>query len=85
MKLSEDFTRITPSIAMFVLYGLCFTFLTLSFKKIDVSIAYAVWSGLGTALIASIGIAWFEESANPVKLISILLILAGVLGLKLGT
>jgi small multidrug resistance pump len=70
---------------MFVLYGLCFTFLTLSFKKIDVSIAYAVWSGLGTALIASIGIAWFEESANPVKLISILLILAGVLGLKLGT
>ncbi|HLO84886.1 MAG TPA: multidrug efflux SMR transporter [Nostocaceae cyanobacterium] len=83
MKLSEGFTRLFPSIGMLVLYGLCFTFLTLSFKRIEVSVAYAVWSGLGTALIAGIGIGWFEESASPVKLISIVLILLGVLGLNL--
>jgi small multidrug resistance pump len=84
MKLSEGFSRLVPSIGMFVFYALCFTFLTLSFKRIEVSVAYAVWSGLGTALIASIGIGWFEESASPIKLISIVLILLGVIGLNLG-
>lgn len=84
MKLSQGFTRIAPSIGMFVFYGLCFTFLTLSLKKIEVSVAYSVWSGLGTALIASIGITWFQESASPVKLISLALIITGVIGLNSG-
>ena len=84
MKLSEGFTKIAPSIGMLVFYGLCFTFLTMSLKKIEVSVAYSVWAGLGTALIASIGIAWFKESASAVKLISIALIVVGVIGLNSG-
>lgn len=84
MKLSQGFTRIVPSIAMFVFYGICFTFLTMSLKKLEVSVVYSVWAGLGTALIASIGIGWFQESASPIKLISIAIIITGVIGLNSG-
>ena len=84
MKLSQGFTQVWPSILMFVFYVLCFSFLTLALKKIDVSVAYAVWSGVGTALIATIGILWFREPATVIKILSIGLIVAGVIGLNLG-
>src|SRR3989338_1998353 len=54
MKLSEGFAKLLPSILIFVFYGLSFASLTIALKSIDVSIAYAVWSGVGTALIAAI-------------------------------
>ena len=83
MKLSEGFTRVFPSVAMFVLYGLSFTMMPLVLKKIDVSVAYAIWAGMGTALIAAIGILWFKESATAIKVLSIILIIIGVVGLNL--
>ncbi len=83
MKLSEGFTKTIPSILMFVFYLASLAVLTLALKKIDVSVAYAVWAGLGTALIATIGIVYFHESATLLKTISILLIIAGVVGLHL--
>jgi len=83
MKLSEGFTRIFPSIAMFILYGLSFTMMPLVLKKIEVSIAYAIWAGLGTALIAAVGILWFKESATLLKVVSIIFIIIGVVGLNL--
>lgn len=82
MKLSQGFTKVLPSILLFVFYGLCFSFLTLALKRIDISVAYAIWSGLGTALITIIGIMWFREPATTVKIISIGLIIAGVIGLN---
>jgi len=84
MKLSEGLTRLAPSIAMFVFYGFAFTMLSFSLKTIELGIAYAIWSGLGTALIAVIGITWFGESTSIYKIASILLIIIGVLGLNLG-
>ncbi len=84
MKLSHGFTKIVPSILIFVFYATSFVALTLALKKIDVSIAYAIWSGVGTALIAIIGIAYFREPATIVKILSILLIIIGVVGLNLG-
>jgi len=83
MKLSEGFTKTMPSIAMALFYILSLVMLTLTLKKIDVSIAYAIWSGLGTALIAGIGIVVFGESLTPLKLASIALIILGVVGLQL--
>jgi len=83
MKLSEGFTKTTPSIAMAIFYILSLVMLTLTLKKIDVSIAYAIWSGLGTALIAGIGIMVFGESLTPMKIASITLIILGVIGLQL--
>jgi len=83
MKLSQGFTKIVPSILMFVFYLASLAVLTLALKKIDVSIAYAVWAGLGTALIAVIGIVYFHESASILKIASILFIIVGVVGLHL--
>jgi len=82
MKLSQGFTKTVPSVLIFVFYGLCFTFLTLALKKLEVSVAYSVWAGLGTILIAIIGIIWFRESATFIKLMSIALIIIGVIGIN---
>jgi small multidrug resistance pump len=84
MKLSEGFTRLVPSVLLFVFYAASFVALTFALKKIEVSVAYAVWSGIGTALIAAIGILYFREEATALKFISILLIIIGVVGLNLG-
>ncbi|MEH2373701.1 DMT family transporter [Nostoc sp.] len=82
MKLSQGFTKIVPSVLIFVFYGLCFSFLTLALKRLEVSVAYSVWAGLGTILIAIIGIIWFRESASFIKLLSIALIIIGVIGIN---
>ncbi len=84
MKLSQGFTRVLPSVLIFIFYGASFAVFTLALKKIDISIAYAIWSGIGTAAIAAIGIVYFREPASMVKLVSILLIIIGVVGLNLG-
>ena len=55
MKLSEGLTKTIPSILIFIFYGLSLSLLTLALKSIPVSVAYAIWSGIGTALIAVIG------------------------------
>lgn len=85
MKLSEGFTKTVPSILLFVFYTLSFGMLTLALKRIDVSVAYAVWSGMGTALIATIGILYFKEPMTALKLISLALIIGGVVGLNLSS
>ena len=85
MKLSEGFTKIVPSVAMFVLYLLSLTALTFALKKFEVSTAYAIWSVLGTALITIVGVMVFKESVNLIKLLSIALIIIGVVGLQLTT
>lgn len=84
MKLADGFTKIVPSVLLFVFYIASFTCLTFALKKLDVSVAYAVWSGLGTALIAVIGVVWFKEPMTALKVVSLLAIIAGVVGLNLG-
>ncbi len=83
MKASQGLTRLVPSILMFVLYAISFVFMALALKKIEVSIAYAIWSGVGTALIAVIGVTWFREAFTLPKLIGTLLIIGGVVLLNL--
>ena len=83
MKLSEGFTKTVPSVLMFVFYGFSFAFLTLALKKIDLSLSYAIWSGVGTALIAAIGVLYFKEPVTAIKIVSIGLIVIGVVGLAL--
>jgi small multidrug resistance pump len=83
MKLSEGFTKTLPSAMLFVFYGMSFVLLTLALKRMDVSVAYAVWSGVGTALIALIGLYWFKEPLTALKVVSLALIVAGVVVLNL--
>ncbi len=84
MKLSDGFTKLIPVIAMLTFYLLGLSLLALTLKIIDLSIAYAVWSGLGTTLIAIVGIVWFKEPVSAIKIVSISLIVIGVIGLNLG-
>lgn len=84
MKLSDGFSKVGPSIFIFVFYVLSFSFLTMSLKRLEVSFAYAVWSGLGTMLIALIGMMYFNEPMTAIKMFSLLLIIVGVVGLRLG-
>jgi small multidrug resistance pump len=83
MKLSEGFTRLWPSLALVVCYVISFYLLTLSLKRLDVSLAYAIWSGAGTVLITVIGIILFKEPATVLKMLFIAMIVAGVVGLNL--
>jgi len=82
MKLSYGFTRLLPSVLLFVFYAISFVSLTFAVKKIDMSVSYAIWSGVGTALIALIGVYWFKETMTLMKFISIVLIIVGVIGLN---
>jgi small multidrug resistance pump len=84
VKLSEGFTRLLPSALILVFYGLSLGFLGLALKKVDLSLAYAIWSGLGIAFIASVGVLWFREPVTAVKVVSLGLIVVGVAGLNLG-
>lgn len=83
MKLANGFTVVAPSIGVFVCYGLSLAGLTMVLKTIELSVAYAIWSGVGTAATAAIGIWAFDEAASPLKIASIGLIIAGVVGLHL--
>ncbi|HVX62074.1 MAG TPA: multidrug efflux SMR transporter [Pirellulales bacterium] len=83
LKLSAGFTQRVYGGLVFAFYGLSFWSLGLALKQIEVSTAYAIWSGAGTALIAAIGIVWFKEPVTAIKIFSIGLIVLGVVGLQL--
>ena len=83
MKLSEGFSKLLPSTLMVVFYIVSFALMTLALKKLEVGVTYAIWAGVGTAIIAMIGVLWFKEPMTALKALSILLIIAGVVGLNL--
>jgi small multidrug resistance pump len=82
MKLSQGFSRPLPSVLLFVFYAASFALMTVAVKKIDISVSYAIWSGVGTALIALIGFGWFKEPVTALKVVSISMIVVGVVGLN---
>ena len=82
MKASNGFEKMVPSVLMVIFYVASFLVLGKSMTKIDVGVAYAIWSGVGTALIALIGVWWFREPISTLKVLCLVLIVAGVVGLK---
>ena len=83
MKLSEGFTRLYPSIAVFVCYGISFTLFVFILKHFDLSFVYALWAGLGILLVSAVGMVYFHEPVNWLKLVSIGVIAVGVVLLNL--
>ena len=65
-------------------YGVSFVLLAIVVKQLSVGTTYAIWSGAGTAVIAAIGILAMGEPATALRIASIALIIAGVIGLNLG-
>jgi multidrug resistance protein EbrA len=85
LKASNGFKRLLPSIAVVAGMGLAFFNLSLALKEIPLGTAYAIWSGVGTALTALVGVLAYKESLNVKKVAGLLLIIGGVVLLKLST
>lgn len=83
LKYNEGFTRLWPSIVTMISGGASFYLLMLSLKTLPVGTAYAVWTGMGAVGVAILGIILFRESAELVRLASIMMIIIGIVGLKL--
>lgn len=83
LKLSDGFTKIDSSVYTSILFVLSFVCAAFAFKKIDIGIGYAMWSGLGTVGIIGAGILLFDEPSSLMKISCVALILIGVIGLNL--
>ncbi|MBF5001601.1 DMT family transporter [Nocardia aobensis] len=85
LKLSEGFTKLVPSIVVVVGYVAAFLFLSQALKRgMSVGVAYGVWSAIGVALVATIGVLFLDEPLSAVQIGGIALLIAGVLALELG-
>jgi small multidrug resistance pump len=82
LKLSDGLMKRGPVLLMILLYGLSFFAFSHALKHMEVGTAYAVFSALGTALMASVGILWFNEPATVLKIVSLVMIIVGVIGLN---
>lgn len=83
MKLSEGFSKLVPSVLVLFFYALSIIALTFAVNRLEVSVAYAVWSGMGTALVAMIGLWFFHESVTSTKVVALGFIVVGVVMLHL--
>ena len=81
MRLSEGFSRLTPTLLILVFYAVSFGLNAMVIRTLGLSVVYAVWSGAGTVLTAMIGYLYFKEPATALKLASAGLIVIGVFGL----
>ncbi len=83
LKYAEGFTKLGPSVFTIVTVVLSFVFLSMAVKQLPVGTAYTIWTGIGAATVATYGIIYLGEPATAMRLISLVLIISGVVGLKL--
>lgn len=84
LKATEGFTRLWPTVGTLSAYAVAFALLAQAVKEIPVGVAYALWSGLGTAAIVAVGAVFLHEPLSAVKVSGIGLVVAGVVVLNLG-
>lgn len=85
LKYAEGFTRLGPTVWTAVAMILSLWLLGLALKSLPIGTAYSVWVGIGSVGTVILGIVLLGESVNAARLISIMLIIAGIIGLKLAT
>lgn len=79
LKTSEQFSKLLPSVLVVIGYGTAFYFLSMVMKKMDVGIAYAIWSALGIVILTVIGAVWFKQKPDLPAIIGLSLIVIGVI------
>lgn len=84
LKASDGFSRLVPSLIVVAGYGCSFLLLSFTLKHMPVSVAYAIWAGLGTALIAFVGVVLLNEPMTAIKALGITMIIGGTVALNLG-
>lgn len=82
MKKSDGFTKLWPDIFVVFFYALALGFLILVLRRMDTSVAYAIWASVGTLIVALVGIIWLKEPVTAIKIASMILIAIGVFGLE---
>jgi len=82
MKKSEGFTKGIPIFFVLLFYSLALCCLVLVIRKMDTSVAYAIWASSGILIMALVGVIWLDEPVTIVKIISMLFIVLGVIGLE---
>jgi quaternary ammonium compound-resistance protein SugE len=82
LKYTQGFTVFWPSLLTVIAMVISFWLLSMAMKTIPIGTAYAVWTGIGAVGVALLGITLFGESSNPLRLIFLLLIILGIVGLK---
>ncbi len=85
LKYTDGFTRLGPTVATVAAMIVSMVLLGLAVRTLPVGTAYAVWTGIGTVGTVLLGIFLFGESAEPLRLLFITMIVAGIAGLKLVT
>jgi len=85
LKYTEGFTRLWPSVGTLAAMALSFYLLAVAMRSLPLGTAYAVWVGIGAIGTAILGIVLFNEPASAGRLVSLGLILAGIIGLKLAS
>lgn len=85
LRYADGFTRPVPSLSVIVLYGLAIWLMSLAVRRLEISLTYALWAGGGTALTALVGILFFNESVNTLRLLGFAFIVVGVATLNLGS
>ena len=85
LKAAEGFTRWVPSLLVVIGYASAFYFLSLTLRSIPLGVAYAIWSGVGVALVSIVGWVIYHQSLNAGALVGIALIVAGVVVLNLSS
>ena len=83
LNFTDGFTRPVPTAFVLITYAASLWLTALALRELEVSLAYAVWAGVGTAAVAIIGMATLGETVNALKLASIALVIGGVVGLNL--
>nr|MBL8456980.1 quaternary ammonium compound efflux SMR transporter SugE [Zoogloeaceae bacterium] len=81
LKHTEGFTKLTPSIITVAAMGISFYLLSAALRTLPLGTAYGVWVGIGAVGTAVAGILLFNETATPLKLVSLVLVVAGIAGL----
>lgn len=82
LKYTQGFTKLWPSVFTLVTLALSFGFLCVAVRHLPVGTAYAVWTGIGAASVAIVGIMFLGEPASLMRVASLMLIVTGVVGLK---
>jgi len=85
LKLSHGFSRLLPSIGVVFFYIGSFALMAQSLKTLEVGIVYAIWAGVGTALIAVVGVLAFGESVTVFKILGLLMIIGGTFLLRMAS
>ena len=83
LKYTEGWSKLYPSMITIALMIVSFVFLSLAVKTLPVGNAYAIWTGIGAVGTALVGMILFGESREPARLACLVLVIAGVIGLKL--